>query len=241
MEVNRAKLCRALSKAFDFDIRKAELDIPNTFQFASYSTDAVPVILTIQTEQHFFRRAVAELVAMLNSPFILFAPTSDQIDARSQSLLTRVKAGFFPLASHVILTPHGTLLARTRPGDLFASFRPDPKYSVGEDVARQTMALAKALDAQYRFRKAPLYTVFLLYCSEGLTVEQIAKECDCGRSIVFMRLKLLHRKLGRHPAELRQYSAHFEKIEASLADPRARQIYRKGATYGEDGGQEAEE
>ena len=83
------------------------------------------------------------------------------------------------------------------------------------------------------FRKAPLYRA-LLYSSDGLTVRQIAKRRDCARCIVFSRLKLLHRKLGRHPSELRQYSAHFEKIDASLSDPKARRIYRKGATDGNE-------
>jgi len=127
LEVNWNKLGRALCKAFDFDSKLANLGIPNTIQFGSYSADAVPAILTIQTDSHVFRRVVAELVATLNGRFILFAPTSDHFDARSQSLLARVKAGFFALDSNVILTRHGTLQPRTTPGVLFAKFIPQPK------------------------------------------------------------------------------------------------------------------
>jgi len=231
LEVNWNKLGRALCKALDFDSKPANLGIPNTIQFGSYSADAVPAILTIQTDSHVFRRVVAELVATLNGRFILFAPTSDHFDARSQSLLARVKAAFFALDAHVVLTSHGTVHSRTPPGQLFASFRPDPKNSPGEDVARQTLALAKALDAEHRVRKAPPYLVFLLYCAEGLSPVEIARSCHCTKGLVFIRLRWLRTKLGRDLAELRQYSAHFENIEQSLSDPRARNIHRRSLAH----------
>ena len=78
-----------------------------------------------------------------------------------------------------------------------------------------------------------MLTVFRLYCMEGLSAAQIARKCKCSRPIVFIRLKLLRRKLGCDPADLRQYSAHFENIEESLADSRARRVYRKGAACGD--------
>jgi hypothetical protein len=226
LEVNWNKLGRALCKAFDLSSKQHDLGIPNTIQFGSFSADAVPVILSIQTDSHVFRRVVAELVATLNAPFILFSPTSDYFDARSQSLLSRVNAAFFALDAYVILLKHGAFQSTKSPGELFANFRPDPKNTPGEDVARQTLALAKALDGQYHFRKAPLYTVFLLYCAESLPVHEIASRCGCHRCVIFARLKLLHQKLGRHPSQLRQYSAHFETIENSLSDPKAKRIYR---------------
>src|SRR5439155_487310 len=85
--ISRNSIARALRKAFDLDSTTSDLGIPNTIQFASFSADAVPVILTIQIDIPSFRRAISELVASINAPFILFAPTSDQFDARSQSLL----------------------------------------------------------------------------------------------------------------------------------------------------------
>ena len=205
---------------------------PTRFSLPPIQRTQSPLSATIQTDSHVFRRVVAELVATLNAPFILFGPTSDYFDARSQSLLSRVKAAFFSLDAHVILKKQGAFQATKPPGELFASFRPDRKNTPGEDVARQTLALAKALDGQYKFRKAPLYTVFLLYCSECLSVNEIAKHCRCHRCIVFVRLKLLHQKLGRHPSQLRQCIWHFEKIEESINDPRAKKISRKDGLTG---------
>jgi hypothetical protein len=126
------------------------------------------------------------------------------------------------------------LLALKAPGELLAKFSPEPAGGGSEGVARQTLALAKSLDSQNRFRKAPLYTVFLLYCQEGLTPDQIARKCRCARSIVFTRLDFLRQKLGGNLAALRQHSDHFERIENSLSDSRARRIYRSGALHGED-------
>ncbi len=241
LQLSWSRLGRAVCEAFDLNSKPAQLGIPSTVQFASYSADAVPVILTIQTDRHVFHRAVAELVARLRRSFILLAPTSRLVGAACHELLANVGAGFFALESTVLLSAQGSLRSVRAPGELFARFTPEPKDSVGEDVARQTLALARALNSAQRFRKAPLYTVFLLYCAEELSADQIARRCGCARSVVFTRLKLLRQKLGRHPAELRQYSTHFERIEESLSDPRARNIYRKGAVYGDDPGEEPEE
>ncbi len=86
-----------------------------------------------------------------------------------------------------------------------------------------------------------MYTVFLLYCAEALSAVEIARRCHCTKGLIFIRLRWLRAKLGRDPAELRQYSAHFESIGQSLSDPRARHIYRKGAVYGDDTSQEPED
>jgi len=69
---------------------------------------------------------------------------------------------------------------------------------------------------------------------EGLDPTQIARRIGCARSLVFNRLNLLREKLGRDPAELRQYSSHLASIEQSLSDPQARHVYRKGAIYGDN-------
>jgi hypothetical protein len=63
---------------------------------------------------------------------------------------------------------------------------------------------------------------------------QVARKCGCARSLVFLRLEALRCKLGVHPRTLRQYSGHFESIEESLSDPRARRVHRKSAIYGEE-------
>jgi hypothetical protein len=234
LEVNWQRLGRALCRALGLDARTAELNLFHTQQIGSWSTDAVPVILTIQTEVYDLRSVIGQLAARLHQKFILLTPTSEFVDVNCKELLAGNGAELFPLDATVTLTAHGTLLPVKLPGELFANFRPDPKDSVSEETARQLLALVKRFDEEHRFRKAPLYLVFLMYCSEGLTVKEIARDCECGRTLVFRRLRLLKKLLGRHPAELRQYFAHFARIEASLSDPRARKIYRKGAINGSE-------
>lgn len=103
-----------------------------------------------------------------------------------------------------------------------------------DDVARQVFALAKKLEGNGRWRKAPIFRVFRLYCIECLPAVKVARKCGCSLSLVFMRLKQLRKKLGRDPAELRQMSSQFEQFEDSIRDSRARGIYRKGAVGGDD-------
>jgi hypothetical protein len=176
---------------------------------------------------------VEALVARLRQPFILLAPTGQHLDAWCQELMAGVRAGFFGLDNHVRFGASGGLQPVRAPGELFAAFTPGVADVLEEDAARKAFALVKALDAEQPVRKASLYTVFRLYCVEGQTVEQVARQCRCARSLVFLRLGALRRKLGRDPRQLRQYSGHFERIEDSLAEPRARRIYRKAAGFGE--------
>ena len=108
------------------------------------------------------------------------------------------------------------------PGEMFARFTPEPGDSAGEVAARQAIALVKLLDCQPAGTKAPLFTIFRLYCLEGLTAGQVARRCGCGRSLVFCRLKLLRQKLGCNPAVLRQYALEFEGTPDSLTEARVR-------------------
>ena len=194
--------------------------------------------MTIQWDDHEFRSVVAEVVARLGRPFIFLAPTSAHLDAPCQELLAHAGAGFFGLDSHVLLNAQGDFQSRIAPGELFARLTPKPIEPVPEDVARQAFSLVRALSSQHTSRKAPVYTVFCLYCIEGLTIKQVAKRCGCARSLIFSRLKLLRQKLGRDPAELRSYSAQFNDIEDSLSDPRARRINRRDSI---DPGTDSEE
>jgi hypothetical protein len=102
-----------------------------------------------------------------------------------------------------------------------------------DDQARQLFALVKQLDTQSNWRKAPILQVFRLYCLESMTAEEIARRCACAKSLIILRLAQLRQKLGCDPASLRPYSGHFDRIEASLRDPRARRIRPKSVIYGE--------
>jgi hypothetical protein len=104
----------------------------------------MPAILTIQVCPSAFRRVVPELVAGLQQPFILFAPTSLLLDAPCLGFLTSVGAAFFALDSTVLLGQDGRLHAARSPGELFAPFTPQPN---GADVAGRGTVIVKGLRA----------------------------------------------------------------------------------------------
>ena len=118
-ELNSPKLARAICKAFGFASKFEEFG-PNTFHIGTWSAEAVSAFLTIQWDEREFRLAVASLVARMKKPFILLAPTSEHLDATSQSYLTNAGAEFFSLENHLILTENGSFQPARLPGEIFS-------------------------------------------------------------------------------------------------------------------------
>ncbi len=108
-------------------------------------------------------------------------------------------------------------------------------------VAAKVFELLKALDPDNRLRKAPPIKVFLLRFRQNLSLSQIARACDCGRSLIALRLKTIQQKLPWHPRQLRELSAQVEAMQDAVSDSRARRIYRKGAVYGDEESDDADE
>jgi hypothetical protein len=117
---------------------------------------------------------------------------------------------------------------------LFAQVAPQPKEDLAEKNAGRAFGLVRALESELNLRKAPILTVFRLYCMENLPVTAIARKCCCSAPIIYRRLKAIRARLGCDPASLRRYSAQFESIERSLTHSGAKSIYRKGAAFGEE-------
>ena len=69
LELSWTKLARAICKALNLNSKFANLPIPNTGQIGTWSADAVPAILTIQTEMHHLRHVIAELIVTLRQKF----------------------------------------------------------------------------------------------------------------------------------------------------------------------------
>ena len=105
---------------------------------------------------------------------------------------------------------------------------------VSEDEAHRLFALLRALESESNFRKAPVTRVFMLYCLDGMSRDDVARDCNCSPALITLRLQAIQKKLGRKPSELRQYSDHFERIADSLTDSRARRIDRRRAIDGDD-------
>ena len=102
-------------------------------------------------------------------------------------------------------------------------------------LAARVFQLLSALDPDNRLRKAPPIKVFLLRFGQNHSLSQIARICDCGKSLVALRLQAIKEKLPWQPKQLREMSAQVEAMQDALADPRARSIYRMGSVYGDDG------
>jgi hypothetical protein len=202
LEVSWSKLGRALCLVLGLDSRFRKLPPPNTIQFGAWSVEAAPALLTIQVCSAAFRRVVPELAAGLRRPFMLFAPTSNHLDAPCLELLSGIGAAFFPLDSTVGLGNDGRLRPTRPPGELFAQFTPQPG-ALDQDVASRAMAIVNKLDVGAP--PSPV-TVFRLYCSEGLSIPQVARKLHVSNATICRRLQLIRARTGTDPKNLRRMS-----------------------------------
>lgn len=224
---NWAKLCRGLAGAMGFDAKPGSFKLQGTMEIGTFSSAAVPVVLTVQHSRSEFQRVVAVVAALLRDPFILLAPTSRFVDAHCKELLAGCRAGFFDLESHISLTAQGNLQARKRAAELFARFMPESQEPVAEDVARRAFQLIEQLDSEQVIKPPSVVAVFRLYCMQELTAERVARKCGCAKGTVINRLKMIREKTGMDPDELRRFSSQFDQIEEDIRDSKAAYIQRK--------------
>lgn len=153
LQLNPAKLGRAIARAFKCEAQAADFGLPGTWQVAAYSTDAVPVVLTIQNDRAAFQRVVAELTARLRKRFILLGPTRRFLDVGIMELLENVKAGYFDLESHLTLLPSGILQARPTGGEFFSKYLPEAKEPVSDDEAQTSANEETKAPADYLIKE----------------------------------------------------------------------------------------
>lgn len=173
LQLNWQSLGRALCKALQLNPKFEFLHPANTAQVGSWSSAAVPAILTIHVFPEEFRSTVAQLAAHLRRPFLLFAPTNTHIDATALGMLENYGAAFFPLDTTVTLTPQGTLTPRQPPAHLFLRFTPETERAPAAIIHKPRYALRKGLgvwhltfdfkEADIRHEKGLLYVAWLLY------------------------------------------------------------------------------
>lgn len=231
-EVSWPRLARALCRAFDLACRLCDPGIPGLRQVGTWSVEGVPVFLVLHEEPAGFAQAVAELCVRFSRKLILFAPTAELLDVRTEEMLRRMDAAFFALSACAVLTPAGTLAPAKRPGELFAAFQP-AGVEPGREAARAAFEIVRKFQMP-RLRPPDLITIFRLYCIEQLSPVRIARQVGCSRSTVFLRLKLLQQKTGMDPDRLRAYSPFLAEVERSLSDPRARRIHYRSSAFGEE-------
>jgi hypothetical protein len=228
-QLNWSKLGRALARAFDCEPNEIELGPRFTRQVGSFSGATVPVILTIQSNPRELRSVVAELVAGLHRPFILFSPTNRHIDFRSQELLANCGAGFFGLDSHVTLLPNGTLQACRSGGELFAHFLPADRKAlagdIGQPVARYLFSLSGnvfrvVFDGQPEFHLSnTLGTRYLDYLLHHPNVPIAAFDLEVairpGRSAVRSKDSI---QRGLDPDAVKSYLRELDKLRAQCEE-----------------------
>jgi hypothetical protein len=192
----------------------------------AFSGASVPVVLTMQSSTSHFRNVGAQLICKLGERFVLLAPTGRYVDANSLGLLAGAKAGFFDLETKVSFLPSGILQARKSGGELFSKFALEPARRCGTAIvcSGEATGIGNIMAQGASAARVPAY------CMENLSRDEVAKRCGCVPSLVTRRLKAIEQKLGRKPTELRQFSSHFETMEESMRDTRAKRIYRPGLT-----------
>ena len=81
--------------------------------------------------------------------------------------------------------------------------------------------------------------MFNLYYRQGLGAAEIARKCNCDRSLIYDRLAAIQEKIPWTPSGFAKCHRTSKPCRKPLRDSRARRIYRKGAAYGdeEDGGE----
>ena len=174
LQVNAPRFARALADAFACQPAFSETPLPATFQFGTWSTDSVPVILTMQTNHQDFRTVASELGFRQGRPYILFAPTTALQTTVSQELIAHAKAALFTLDSTLTLRANGTIASTRDPAELFAQFTPEPeKRPTHSAPPKPRYALRKGLgvwhlvfdyqEADIRHEKGIFYVAWLLY------------------------------------------------------------------------------
>jgi len=71
---------------------------------------------------------------------------------------------------------------------------PEPAQE-NPSLAARVFQLLSALDPDNRLRKAPPIKVYLIRFRQNLSLSQIARMCDCGKSLVALRLQAIREKL----------------------------------------------
>ena len=133
---------------------------------------------------------------------MLFTPTSAHFDATAQSRIASADAAFFPLDATLQLSDNGTLHSLRTPGEIFAQFTPQPKEA-DRTVWQRALAIVERLDSEGPSNPPTVVTVFRLYCMQGLSVEEVARECECSKWTVSNRLALIRVRTGMKFHELR--------------------------------------
>lgn len=123
-----------------------------------------------------------------------------------------------------------------RSGDLDDAAHGNARPTVSEDVARSAFALLQKLELDAPLKAPSVLTVFRLYCVDGLSADQVARKCRCGKATVIRRLQFIEARTGVKPEQFRAMSVHLQQLDDDLNNSGAREIYRRGLARSEPDG-----
>lgn len=221
VELNWAKLGRALAGAMEFEPLEVELGIAGTRQVGAFGRAGLPVVLSIQMDRAGLASAVAQLGLRLKGRFVLLAPSRRFYDAGLEMLLQAAGAGFFDLESIVAVSPAGRLIAAQRAGELFAQFLPEQTSGVKESESKLVFRLFGELLAKGAGLKASPAQVFDLMVLKKLSHGEAAAECGCVPSLITRRVATIERHFGMS----------MEKLQGFASDLKERRTTVKGDVY----------
>jgi hypothetical protein len=219
LEVSWSRLGRAICKALDCDYRETALPLPSTRQIGCKFASAVPVLLTIQSEREEFRQVVAGVIARLGRPFILLGPTTRWLDAETLGLLHAARSEYFDLESQLTLLPSGVFQPQKSGGELFSRFLPEGEETAGPREASRVFALMKMLGSGAK--KAPLDAVFRLLVLEGRSQDYAAKEFQCSKALLSLRVEEIEKRMKKTLCELRALASHLGEMAATVQNRRS--------------------
>lgn len=215
-QVSLDRLGRAVAKALDCEVKLAELGLPDIKQIGSLAGEALPILLTVQRDQEGMRNAVAQVIARLQRPFVLLAPTNQFLNAYSQGLLASAKAEFVDLERHVEVLASGALHAPKSAGELFAAFLPERKEAITESEGRRIFELFTKLATGKGVKKAPLDAVFRHTVLEGHSQKKTARLCGCVPALISRRVKTIEDRFQMPIERLRNFASTILEIETSV-------------------------
>lgn len=218
------KLAANIRKAFSFAACQDDLGIPRTQQFAKITDQAYPIILTLACDQEALRSLISELIAKLNTQFILFVPTGTLIDGTTKGLLARNKCVLFPLETTIALSPNGLVTRTEEAKELLHIFTTNTSASP-ENVVRLALTYLERFDEKHRTVVRPSHSEFFrLYCAHGLSISQIVNETGCSRGTASTRKSQCEVIVKNPLSTYREYGPLIERECVSTSVAKA-QIY----------------
>lgn len=227
LSLNLHALCKSIARGFNLNEKFTETSFASTWQISELSN--LPILLTIHNNYNDFLLVVAQLVASLNQPFILLAPTRRLFNIIISELLSRRNAAFFDLESQIAILPNGSLQAHKSGGELFSPYLSEQKTALSENEAVRLFALYEKLKSENNYRKASLHEVFTLLVLDKISQTAAAKKLKCSEGTISARVKVIEDKMYCKIEILRNSASELRNMEIEK-DTQARKLYRKGLT-----------